>query len=64
MIYLTRLNGDRFVLNAELVREIESTPDTLITLINGDHMMVRETAEDVVEKAVDYARRIRSFSVV
>ncbi|MCH7720162.1 MAG: flagellar FlbD family protein [Planctomycetes bacterium] len=64
MILLTRLNDKPVVVNAELIKMIESTPDTLITLINGDHMMVRESAEDVVEKAVEYARRIRSFSVV
>lgn len=64
MILLTRLNDKPVVVNAELIKMIESTPDTLITLINGDHMMVRESAEEVVEKAVEYARRIRSFSVV
>ncbi len=64
MILLTRLNDKPVVVNAELIKLIESTPDTLITLINGDHMMVRESAEEVVEKAVEYARRIRSFSVV
>ena len=64
MILLTRLNEKPVVVNAELIKLIESTPDTLITLINGDHMMVRESAEEVVEKAVEYARRIRSFSVV
>ncbi|MCH7700892.1 MAG: flagellar FlbD family protein [Planctomycetes bacterium] len=64
MILLTRLNDKPVVVNAELIKMIESTPDTLLTLINGDHMMVRESMEDVVEKAVEYARRIRSFSVV
>ncbi len=64
MILLTRLNDRPVVVNAELIKLIESTPDTLITLINGSHMMVRESMEDVVEKAVEYARRIRSFSVV
>ncbi len=64
MILLTRLNDKAVVVNAELIKLIESTPDTLITLINGSHMMVRESMEDVVEKAVEYARRIRSFSVV
>ena len=64
MILLTRLNSKPVVLNAELIKMIESTPDTLITLINGEHMMVRETVEEVVERAIDFARRIRSFQVV
>lgn len=64
MIVLTRLNKAPMVVNAELIKIIESTPDTLITLINGDHMMVRESVEEVVARAIDYARRIRSFQVV
>lgn len=64
MITLTRLNDKPFVLNAELIKTIEETPDTLITLTGGDHMMVRESQQEVVDKAIDYARQIRSFQVV
>ena len=54
MIRLTKLNNSEFILNAELIRYVESCPDTLITLINGDTLMVRETLEDVVRRAVAY----------
>ena len=64
MIFLSRLNNRGVVINAELIKMIESTPDTLITLINGDHLMVKETVEEVVDKAVDYSRRVRGFQVV
>ena len=64
MITLTRLNKKMFVVNAELIKMIEETPDTMITLINGDHFMVRESVQEVVDKAVDYARQIRGFRVV
>ncbi len=64
MIVLTRLNDATFVLNAELIKMIEATPDTLITLINGDHMMVRESVDDVVARAIDFLRQIRGFQVV
>ena len=64
MISLTRLNEKRFVVNAELIKMIEDTPDTLITLINGDHFMVRESVQEVVDKAIDYARQLRAFRVV
>jgi flagellar protein FlbD len=64
MIFLTRLNNAPVVVNAELIKLIESTPDTLVTLINGDHFMVRESVEDVVDKAIDYARQVRGFKVV
>jgi flagellar protein FlbD len=63
MIALTRLNDKRFVLNAEQIRYIESTPDTLITLIGGDKVMVKETLEEVVKRAVEYTRHVRLFQV-
>ena len=63
MIPVTRLNGKRFVINAGQIRYIESTPDTLITLMNGDKVMVKESIEDVVKLAVDYSRQIHAFNV-
>jgi flagellar protein FlbD len=59
MIKLTRLNGQPFVVNAELIRTVEALPDTTITLINGDHMIVRESMEQVVERVVEYGRSLR-----
>jgi flagellar protein FlbD len=64
MITLTRLDKSLVVINAELIKMIETTPDTLITLINGDTLIVRESVDDVVGRAVDYARQIRAFNVV
>ncbi len=59
MITVTRLNGKQFVLNAELIRTVESNPDTTITLLNGDHFLVRESMQDVVKLAVEYGRSLR-----
>ncbi len=64
MITLTRLDQRVIVVNAELIKMIEATPDTIITLINGDSLLVREPVEEVVRRAVDYARQIRGFQVV
>ncbi len=64
MIFLTRLNDRHVVVNAELIKLIEATPDTLITLINGDLIIVKEPVHDVVEKSVEYGRRLRSLQVV
>ena len=63
MIAVTRLNGNRFVINAEQIRFIESTPDTMITLLSGDKVMVKEPLEEVVQLAVHYQRQIRVFEV-
>ncbi len=63
MITVTRLNDQALVINAELIKTVESTPDTLITLINGDRMMVKESMEEIVRKAVEYGRQMRAFAV-
>lgn len=62
MIVVTRLKGEPMVINAELIKTIESTPDTMITLINGEHIVVQEPVEEVVRRAVAYGRSIRAFS--
>lgn len=54
MIKLTRLDGEAFVLNAELIRYIESRPDTFVTLTSGDRLVVRESMDEVMEKAIHY----------
>ena len=61
MIQLHRLNGKPFVLNAELIRTVESNPDTTITLTTGDHVIVRETMDEVVRKSIDYGRALRTL---
>lgn len=61
MIILTRLNGSRFVVNAELIRTIEERPDTTIVLTSGDTLIVRETMDEVVAKAIEYGRMVRMF---
>ncbi|MCH7595598.1 MAG: flagellar FlbD family protein [Planctomycetes bacterium] len=63
MITVTRLDKRVVVLNADLIKMIESTPDTIITLINGDMVIVRESVDDVVRRAIDYARQVRGFTV-
>jgi flagellar protein FlbD len=58
MIILHRLNGKEFVLNAEHIKFVESTPDTLITLISGDEkFMVKESVEEVIKSVIDYKHK-------
>ncbi len=59
MIALTKLNNNPFVLNAELIKFIESTPDTMITLATGDRLIVKEHADEVIRRVVDYGRLLR-----
>lgn len=59
MIVLTRLNGQQFVVNAEKIRYVEKTPDTLICCDTGDRIIVKESLQEVVRRSIDYARTIR-----
>lgn len=58
MIRLTRMNKSKFFLNIDLIEIIEETPDTVITLINGHKMIVIESAEQIIEKIIEYKRKI------
>lgn len=62
MITVTRLNGTPLVVNAELIKLLEATPDTLITLINGERLIVQESLDEVVRRAVEYGRSVRAFA--
>jgi flagellar protein FlbD len=59
MIKLTRINGEIFVLNATLIRFVESRPDTYITLTTDDRVIVRETVDEVIKRSLEYSRSVR-----
>jgi flagellar protein FlbD len=54
MIKLTRLGGEPFVLNADLIRYVEERPDTFITLTSGETIVVTESMDEVVRRTVVY----------
>lgn len=58
MIKLTRLNKEEFFLNCELIETIEKTPDTIVSTINGKKIVVKETIEEIVQKVIQYKRKI------
>jgi flagellar protein FlbD len=59
VIALTRLNGQAFVINAEKIRYVEATPDTVVCCDTGEKLMVKETLAEVTRRAIEYARVIR-----
>ena len=63
MIRLTRLNRAPMVLNSDLIEHIDVTPDTVITLTTGQILRVRETADEVVERIVEFRRRVFDHDV-
>jgi flagellar protein FlbD len=57
MIHVTRLDGTDLVVNADLIATIERTPDTMLALVTGARLMVREPMEEVVARVIDFRRR-------
>ncbi|MEZ6046916.1 MAG: flagellar FlbD family protein [Planctomycetaceae bacterium] len=62
MIKLTRLNGDEFVVNAELIQFVEQRPDTYVTLTTEDRFIVKESAQEVIKRSLAYQRALRLLS--
>jgi len=58
MINVTRLNGKKFFINAELIQLVEATPDTVITLVNHEKYIVKESTDEVVKKIIEYKSRL------
>ena len=58
MIRLSRLNRVELILNSDLIEQIEETPDTVIVLTTGQIVRVRESAREVIERIVEFRRRI------
>ncbi len=59
MIKLTRLDGEVFLLNAELIKYVEQRPDTFITLVSNDRIVVTESPEEVLRRTIEYHRSKR-----
>lgn len=58
MIDLTRLNNQPLTLNADLIKCIEQAPDTVITLVTGEKLVVKESAEEVIRRVIGFRRML------
>lgn len=63
MIHLTRLNNSKFTINSDLIKIVEQSPDTVITLLSGEKILVQETVDEVVERVVEFRRHLLSAIV-
>ncbi len=61
MIKVKRLNGKEFVVNGELIMYIEETPDTVITLTNGQKIVVQQSVDEVIDEVIGYKSKINNF---
>ena len=58
MIALTRLNGHPLMLNCDLIESLEETPDTVVTLVSGNKIVVRDKMHEVQRKIIEFKRKI------
>jgi flagellar protein FlbD len=58
MIHLTRLNQNKIVINSDLIEHIETTPDTVISLTNGQKFVVMESTADIVQRIIEFRRQL------
>jgi len=63
MIQLTRLNNSKVSINSDLIKWVEQNPDTVITLLNGEKLLVQETVEQVVDRVIEFRRQLLSTVV-
>jgi flagellar protein FlbD len=61
LIKVTRIGGDEFVVNAEMIQYVEAKPDTIITMVGKERLLVRESVDEVVARVIEYGRALRSF---
>src|SRR5919112_327359 len=54
MIILTRLNGEQFAVNCDLVERVDAHPDTVLTLVDATKYVVAESLAEVVERVRDF----------
>ncbi|MCI8622828.1 MAG: flagellar FlbD family protein [Provencibacterium sp.] len=58
MIILTKLHGEPFVLNCDMIETVQENPDTTIHLNNGQLYIVRESMAEVIQKSIEYHQQI------
>jgi len=58
VIRLTRLNSQQITVNSDLIKCVESNPDTVITLVSGDKILVHETTDEVIARVIEFRRAV------
>jgi len=58
LITLTRFNHSQFVVNADLIEFLESTPDTVVSLVTSKKVLVLESVDEVVKRIIEYRKKV------
>ncbi|MEM9174246.1 MAG: flagellar FlbD family protein [Myxococcota bacterium] len=64
MIWVTRLDGERVLLNDDQVLYVEATHDTLLVLASGDRLRILESPEELVERVAAWRQRVMGLSLL
>ena len=65
MVKLTKINNQEFFINSDLMEFIESTPDTIISLTTGKKIIVKESAEEVIQKIIEYkSKALKNWEIL
>ena len=62
VIKVTRLGGKEVVVNADLIRFVEATPDTIVSLVSGEKLVVQESVDEIIRRCIEYGRALRSIT--
>lgn len=61
MIMLTKLNDNKIVLNCDQIESVELIPESKVIMMNGKFFIVKESAEDIIDKTIEYNKKIQNF---
>lgn len=58
MIEVTRYDNSKLLINIDLVERVEECPETILTFVNGKQLIVRESKDEITQKAIEFKRII------
>ncbi len=61
MIKVTQLNGNQYWINPHQIESLEAHPDVTLNMLSGRHLIVRESPEEIIDRIVEYRKRIGAF---
>ena len=61
MIMLTKLNNEKIVLNSAQIESVEFIPEAKVIMMNGKFYIVKESAEEIIDKTIEYNGRVRGY---
>lgn len=64
MIYVHRLNNEKFLLNCELIEFVEETPNTVVSMVSGRKLIVSESCSKMKKLIIDYRKKIHGTNQI